>query len=271
MGYAARFGGGDDVILEGKTVVVVGVGPGLGGEIARLALRDGANVMIGARREASLELSAKQLDPSGERLAWQAVDVVDAGGCQTIADATAERFGGIDALVQVAAVDNVFGGFDEVSVDDYRAAFEVNVIGAAQMARAVVPHLRSRSGGAIVLIGSQTMFKPSISQMAYAASKGALFAAMYHMVRDLGPDRIRVNTVVPTWMWGPPVENYVAGAAAERGVSTEEIIAEIVSDMPIPEIPHDEDVAESVVFLCSDRARFVTGQTLFVNSGQYMR
>jgi NAD(P)-dependent dehydrogenase (short-subunit alcohol dehydrogenase family) len=72
-------------------------------------------------------------------------------------------------------------------------------------------------------------------------------------------------------MWGPPVENYVAGAAAERGVSTDEIIAEIVSDMPIPEIPHDEDVAESVVFLCSDRARYVTGQALFVNSGQYLR
>ncbi|MBW2266942.1 MAG: SDR family oxidoreductase [Deltaproteobacteria bacterium] len=259
------------MILEGKTVIVVGVGPGLGGEIARLALRDGANVMIGARREAALQQSAKRLDPSGERLAWHAVDVVDASACQAIADATAERFGGVDALVQVAAVDAVFGGFDEASVEDFRTAFEVNVVGAAQMSRAVVPQLRARGGGSIVLIGSQTMFKPAVAQMAYAASKGALFAAMFQMVRDLGPDRIRVNTVVPTWMWGPPVERYVATAAAERGVSTQEIVAEIVSDMPIPEIPHDEDVAESVVFLCSDRARYVTGQTLFVNSGQHMR
>ncbi len=259
------------MILEGKTILVVGVGPGLGSEIARLALRDGANVMIGARREAALAESARRLDPSGERLAWKTVDVVDAGACHAIADAAAERFAGVDALVQVAALDDAFGAFDEASMDDYRSAFEVNVIGAAQMARAVVPHLRAQRGGAIVLIGSQTMFKPSVPQVAYAASKGALFAAMYQMARDLGPDRIRVNTVVPTWMWGPPVENYVAGAAAERGVSTDAIIAEIVSDMPIPEIPHDEDVAESVVFLCSDRARYVTGQTLFVNSGQHMR
>lgn len=259
------------MILEGKTVVVVGVGPGLGGEIAALALRDGANVMIGARREAALEKSAKRLDPSGDRVAWHVVDVVDAATCQAIAAASVARFGGIDALVIVAAVDTVFGGFNEASAEDYRAAFEVNMVGAAQMASAVVPHLRERNGGAIVLIGSQTMFKPAVAQMAYAASKGALFAAMYQMARDLGPDRIRVNTVVPTWMWGPPVEGYVAGAAAERGVSKEDIIAEIVSDMPIPEIPHDEDVAESVVFLCSDRSRYVTGQTLFVNSGQHMR
>jgi NAD(P)-dependent dehydrogenase (short-subunit alcohol dehydrogenase family) len=271
MGYAARLTGGDEVILEGKTVLVVGVGPGLGGEIASLALRDGANVMIGARRQAALEASAARLDPSGERVAWHTVDVVDEGGCQAIADAAAKRFGGIDALVQVAAVDTVFGGFEDASADDYRQAFEVNLVGAAHMSRAVVPHLRARNGGAIVLIGSQTMFKPSVSQIAYAASKGALFAAMYQMARDLGPDRIRVNTVVPTWMWGPPVEGYVAGAAKERGVSSDEIIAEIVSDMPIPEIPHDEDVAESVVFFCSERSRFVTGQVLFVNSGQHMR
>lgn len=259
------------VILEGKTVLVTGVGPGLGGEVARLALRDGANVMIGARREASLQATTKQLDPGGERVAWKRVDVTDAAQCAAIADATADRFGGIDALVQVAALDALFGAFGEASMDEFRRAFDVNVVGSAQIAGAVVPHLRKRGGGSIVLIGSQASFKPITPQVAYAASKGALMSAMYHMVRDLGPDKIRVNTVVPTWMWGPPVAGYVAAVAKQRGVSQEEIIAEITSDMPIPEIPADEDVAESVVFLCSDRARFVTGQALFVNSGQLMR
>ena len=259
------------MILEGKNVVVIGAGPGLGGEVARLALRDGANVVVGARRTGPLEELAKRLDPGGERCMAHGVDVVDAASCEALATAAVERFGGIDAVVKVAALDTQFGDFASTSDDDYRDAIEVNLVGAAHVARAATPHLRHRGGGSIVLIGSQTMFKPAVAQVAYAASKGALFALMFQLVRDLGPDRIRVNTVVPTWMWGPPVEGYVKGAAEQRGISEDEVIAEIVSDMPIPEIPHDDDVAEACVFLCSERARFVTGQTLFVNSGQHMR
>ena len=258
-------------MLEDKTVLVAGVGPGLGGEVARLALRDGARVLIGARREESLQAVAKELGAPEERLGWQALDVTEPDSCRSFVEAAAGRFGGVDALVQVAALDTQFGGFDEASADDYRTAMEVNVIGAANMGQAVAPQLRSRGGGSIVLIGSQTMFKPGPAQAAYAASKGALFAMMFQMARDLGPDRIRVNTVVPTWMWGPPVEGYVKGAAKQRGISEADVIAEITSDMPIPEIPADEDVAESALFFCSDRAQFVTGQTLFVNSGQHMR
>jgi NAD(P)-dependent dehydrogenase (short-subunit alcohol dehydrogenase family) len=259
------------VILEGKTILVTGVGPGLGAEIARLALRDGANVMIGARRAASLQAIAKELDPSGERVAYQTADVTDAEQCRALADAAAQRFGGIDGLAQVAALDAVFGGFEDVKPDDFRNTIEVNVIGTMQIARAAAAHMRQRGGGSIVLIGSQSSFKRLTPQMAYASSKGALVTAMYYMASELGADRIRVNTVVPTWMWGPPVEAYVKITAKQRSISPEEVVAEITGDMPIPEIPADEDVAEAVIFLCSDRARMITGQALMVNSGQLMR
>ena len=142
---------------------------------------------------------------------------------------------------------------------------------SVQIARVAAAAMRERGGGSIVLIGSQAFVKPITPQIAYAASKGALRTAMLYMAKDLGPDRIRVNTVVPTWMWGPMVELYVGVQAKQRGISTDELIAEIVSDMVIPEIPADEDVAEAVVFLSSDRARFITGQDLLVNSGQVMR
>ncbi|MEE2678611.1 MAG: SDR family oxidoreductase [Myxococcota bacterium] len=258
------------MILEGKTVLVTGVGEGLGGEVARLAHRDGANVMIAARREASLESIAKEIDPEGTRLAWKPGDITQAEDCEALAAATVERFGRVDALVQVAALDALFGGLDDVTADDFRRAYEVNVIGTTQIVKAAAERMKQSGGGSVVLIGSQSSFRKIISQIAYASSKGALHTAMYFMASDLGEHRIRVNHVVPTWMWGPPVEAYVDGVAKQRGVSTEEIIAEIVSDMAIPEIPADEDVAESAIFLCSDRARFVTGQTLFVNSGQLM-
>ena len=89
---------GGERVLEGKTVVVCGVGPGLGGEVARLAVRDGANVMIAARRGDKLEAFAAELDPSGERVGWQATDITDADQCMALAEATVKRFGRIDAL-----------------------------------------------------------------------------------------------------------------------------------------------------------------------------
>jgi NAD(P)-dependent dehydrogenase (short-subunit alcohol dehydrogenase family) len=258
------------VILEGKTLVVTGVGSGLGSEIARAAVRDGAHVVLAARTGATLEALAKELDPSGERVATVPTDISDDAQCRALAEAASQRFGRVDALAQVAALDAVFGGLWEATAEDWRRVMETNVIGSTQMARAVAPHMKQRGGGSIVLIGSQSSFLPLVPQIAYASSKGALRTAMYFMAKELGPDRIRVNTVVPTWMWGPPVEGYVAMQAKRRGVAVEEIVAEITSGMPLGEIPRDEDVAEAVIFLASDRARMITGQHLLVNAGEHM-
>ena len=259
------------MILQGKTIVVCGVGAGLGSEVARLAVRDGANVVLGARTESQLEAVAKEIDASGERVAWRATDVTDAATCSALADTAVSRFGGIDALVQVAAFDGLFGGIAEVSDDDWRKAYEINVVGTAHMVQAVTPLLKTRGGGAIVLIGSQSALLPQIPQIAYASSKGALLTSMLFLAQELGPDRIRVNTVIPTWMWGPPVEGYVNMQARERGIPVAEITAEITKNMPLGEIPADEDVAEAVIFLCSDRARMITGQSLLVNAGELTR
>ncbi len=79
--------------------------------------------------------------------------------------------------------------------------------------------MKARGGGAVVLIGSQSMFKPSLPQAGYAASKGALLSAMYYFADELGPDNIRCNMVVPSWMWGPPVEMFVKGQAKQKRIS----------------------------------------------------
>ena len=259
------------MILEGKTVMVCGVGSGLGSEVARLALRDGANVMLAARTRGHLEQLAKELDPTGRRVALQPTDVTDMAQCQALAAATVDRFGGLDALVQVAALDAVFGSVADASPDDWWRCFEVNVVGTTQVVRAAVPEMKRRGGGSVVLIGSQSSLLPLTPQVAYASSKGALMTAMLFMAKEFGPDNVRVNTVVPTWMWGPPVEAYVKMLAKQRGTSTDEVVAGITANMAIKAIPADEDVAEAVVFLCSERARRITGQSLLVNSGELMR
>lgn len=260
------------MILEGKTIAVSGAGPGLGREVAACALRDGANVVLGARTPKKLEETAQSLDPSGERVAICPFDVVDEAKCQQFAKTAVDRFGALHGVVNVAALDTLFGTLESTSAEDWTRALQTNVIGSTQVAKAAVPHLKAAGGGSIVLVGSLSMWLPPPNpQIAYASSKGALISAMYHMAHELGPHKIRVNMVIPTWMWGPPVQMYVRWQASTRKVDEQTIIDEITANMPLGEIPKDEDVAEMAVFLCSDRARMVTGETIQVNAGEFMR
>lgn len=258
-------------MLEKKTVAVSGVGPGLGREIAELALRDGANVVIGARNGERLAAVAAELDPSGERVLAQPLDIADDATCVAFAQAAVDRFGSLDAIVNVAAVDYLPGALMDSDLTDWMTGHQTNVAGTIQLLRAAVPHLRAAGGGAIVMIGSQSYCLPvaSMPMAPYAATKAALGSLQRYMVLELGPDKIRVNTVHPTWMWGPPVQGYVAFTAEARGVSEDVVIDELRSQFPLGEIPADEDVAEAVLFLCSDRARMITGQNLLINAGEH--
>lgn len=259
------------MILEGKTVLVTGVGTGLGREVAEVALRDGANLVIAARTQSTLTQTAKELDPSGGRVAFAATDINDAQACEALVAVARERFGGVDALVQVAAFELSFGGLHDTDFESWRKAFETNVLGALTMIRAVHPEMKRGGGGSIVLIGSQSSFLPAMPQAGYAASKGALLSAMYYLTQELGPDDVRVNMVVPSWMWGPPVEAFLQGKAKGEGRTLEEVRDEITRGFPLRRMTEDGEVAEAVAFFASDRARAITGQYLLVNAGEHMR
>ena len=179
---------------------------------------------------------------------------------------------GVATIPEVAALDRAFGGLENTNPADWAACLAINVQGAAQICLAASKHMRKTGGGSLVLIGSQSMWYPPMApQIAYASSKGGLLSAMYHMVHELGPYKIRVNMVVPTWMWGPPVEGFVQGEAKRQGVSEEEIIKSITKNMPLGEIPKDDDVANACIFFCSDYSRMVTGETMLVNAGELLR
>jgi NAD(P)-dependent dehydrogenase (short-subunit alcohol dehydrogenase family) len=259
------------MILEGKTVLVSGVGAGLGREVARLALRDGADVVLAARTESVLKETANELDPSGERIHWVRTDITSASDCEALVAGATERFGRVDAMVQVAAFEAVFGGLLETDFEQWRKAYDTNVLGSLTLIRALTPHMKQAGGGSLVLIGSQSMYMPQMPQAGYAASKGGLLSAMYYLADELGPHKIRVNMVVPSWMWGPPVQAYVKIRANSEGVSEESVIEDITSNIALREIVPDEEVAEAVVLLASDRTRCITGQSLMVNGGEMLR
>ena len=256
------------MIVEGKVIAISGVGRGLGRQIARLALRDGASVFLGARTPESLRAIGEELDPSGERIGWAPLDIRERSRCADFAAAVKERFGQVDALVNLAASDNAFGNLGDSEPDSWRDIFETNVIGSLQLTKEIVPHLQAAGGGAIVFIGAQAMYRPQTPQLAYAASKAALSTAMRYVAEEVGGQGIRVNTVVPTWMWGETVENYLEGMAKQRSLPMEQVVGEVTAGMPLGEIPGEADVAEAVIFLASERARMITGQSLLVNAGE---
>ncbi|MEU3458547.1 SDR family oxidoreductase [Streptomyces sp. NPDC006733] len=260
------------MLLSGKTVVVSGVGAGLGQRVAAAAVRDGARVVLGARTEENLVKVAGEIDADGSRTAWLSTDIADGDQCEALAALAVERFGGIDAVVHVAAMDGYFGGLEDADFATWQRVLDVNLLGTLRLTKACLPALKAH-GGSVVIIGTQSaVAAPSqVRQAAYAASKGALTSAMYSVARELGPYRIRVNTVLPGWMWGPPVQAFVQFSAHTEGVSEDEVLGRLTERMALPELATDGDVAEAAVFLASDRARAITGQSLLVNAGELMR
>ncbi|HPG24469.1 MAG: SDR family oxidoreductase [Spirochaetaceae bacterium] len=257
--------------LSGKTIVIAGVGPGLGEETARAVLREGGRVVLGARDETRLAAIARDLDPSGERVAFRVCDIdrdEDAPALLALADS---RFGRVDGLVCVAARIDVGGTIESTALADWRKVFETNVFGTVRLIQAAIPALK-KQGGAIVIVGSQSEKHPDPAPgfIAYGASKAAMHAATIYMTDQLGPFGIRVNRVVPSTMWTPTLEGFATQMAEAQSKTLAEVKAGFEAQMPIGRMPTGLDVAEAIVFFLSDRAAAITGQALFVNAGEWM-
>jgi NAD(P)-dependent dehydrogenase (short-subunit alcohol dehydrogenase family) len=260
--------------LAGRTVVIAGVGPGLGREAALVAAREGGNVVLGARTESVLESVAKEVEAAGGQAAYRRLDISKPQDCQAIVDLALERFGQLDGLISVATFDSLFGGLEAAEADfaDWKSMFDVNVFGTLTLIRCALPALE-QSKGSVVLVSSQTQHHPPplALQMAYASSKSALTGAMRHLAQEIGPRGIRVNEVAPGWMWGPPVEGYVQMLASGAGITPEEQLAIMTAHMPLRRMATDGEVAESLVFFASPRSNGITGQTLLINAGEVVK
>ena len=258
------------MLLHDKVAIISGIGPGLGQELAYAFAREGARIAIACRTQSVLDRVVGEVRDSGGEVVGVATDITDAQQCKRLVDATAEAFGKIDALVNSAYNPGPFAMIEDADLDDWRSPFEVNVLGSMRLTQAAIPHLKAAGGGAIVNVNSMIHRKPLPMQASYATSKGALEAATKCLAKELGPFKIRVNSVFMGWMWGPPVEGFVTMSAQARGVDPSVVVGEITKDIPLGIVPDDADCANAVAFLCSDLARVITGAGLDVNGGEFM-
>lgn len=260
------------MLLKDKVVIVSGIGPGLGQELSTLAAKEGAKaVVLAARTESKLDGAEQEINDLGlgTQVLKVATDISDKAQCQALADKTAEAFGTIDVLFNSAYDPGAFEPIENADLDGWRRAMDVNFFGTMQLTQACVPHMKEK-GGSIVMIATMVEHKPLATQAGYGSSKSALRCATKHLALELGKYNIRVNSVHMGWMWGPSVEGYFSWQSQATGKSKEELMAEVVSEIPLGVIPDDEDCAKSALFFGSDYANMVTGAALDVNGGEFM-
>ena len=252
--------------IAGGVFIVTGSATGLGAEVSRQLAGKGGNVVINyTRSEAEARETATECKALGADAILCRADVSVDEDCRRMAAEALERWGRIDGLVNNAATSVIVphADLEGLSSEDFRRVLAVNVVGAFQMARAVVPAMQAQGKGAIVNISSGSAFSGSGSSIAYAASKAALNVMTLSLARALAPE-IRVNAVCPGvmqtrwWREGLGEEGYQA------------FIDRYAASAPLRTAGTTTAVADPVVWLL-EGAEHVTGETIMVDAGSHLR
>lgn len=260
------------MLLQGRCSLITGIGPGLGRAMAIAFGREGADVVLAARTPERLESVAKEVEAAGGRAHCVATDVAVPAECRRLASEAEERFGRIDVLVNSAFST---GDLDtpiedsELDCEAWLEPIQVNLLGSLRLSQAVIPRMRKHSSGAIVMINTTEIRIPFERHAPYVASKGALHTATRTLALEVGRYGIRVNSIVPSYIWGPGVEAYFEEMAAAQGTTAAALSRGVAEQLPLRRIAQPEDVADAVVFMASDLARGITGQSLNVNCGHH--
>jgi Dehydrogenases with different specificities (related to short-chain alcohol dehydrogenases) len=260
------------MLLEGKVVVVSGVGPGLGQALARIAASEGAAVVLAARNRQFLEQVKGDILASGGTAIAIVCDVSDEAQCAALAQEAAAKLGGrIHGLINSAYYHGDWSFIESADVTDISRAFDVNCLGALRLTRACIPYLRG--GGAVVNVSTMATVRPFGTdhgmEMGYAVAKGALNTLTKYMATDLGKFAIRVNGCRMGWIHGTPVEAHIQ-SQVDAGGDRDRVVAAITRDIPLGIIPPEDDCARAVLMMISDFSRVITGALLDVNGGQWM-
>ena len=248
--------------LAGKVAIVTGAGTGIGKALATRLAADGAAVVIADLLKFE-QAAAEIAKATGARTLGLQVDVSSEADAARLASETVKAFGRIDILVNNAAIFSSLKlrPFEQIDVAEWRKVMDVNILGVALCCRACVPHMRKACGGRIINLASGAPLKGVPLFLHYISSKGAVIAMTRGLARELGKDRITVNSLAPGFTLS---ENVAKDAAHVQQGERSRVTRAIQRD----ETP--EDLEGAVSFLASADAAFITGQTLVVDGGSAM-
>ncbi|WP_433830369.1 SDR family oxidoreductase [Actinoplanes sp. CA-015351] len=254
------------MLLAEKVVVVAGVGPGLGQEIAVRAARQGADLVLAARTEPVLAEVAGKVVAAGRRAVVVPVDL--AVETSALVDAVMGEFGRVDVLVHNAFSMPPMRGLLKTDLPEISRSFDVNVVAALRTVRLLAPALME-SRGSVVIVNSAVLRHSRKPFGPYKIGKAALLAVAQNLASELGPSGVRVNSVAPGWIWADTLRTWFEYLASQRGVPAQTIYDETAATTDLRRLPEPGDVADAILFLASDLARGITGQCLDVNCGEF--
>ena len=256
--------------LRDKVALVTGAAKGLGEAITDVLACDGAHLVLAGRDRDALESQAAWLDDEygGRESLVSTCDVTDERDVQATVTAAAERFGGLDILVNTAGVIGpIETPAQDVSAADFRFVLDVNVVGTFLPCKFAIPHLIGRGGGRIVNVAGTSGLRGYRNRVSYSSSKWAVRGLTRTLALELGPHDITVNTVCPNVTHGERMTRIVTEKARRSGRTPEEVYADFAGQTALGRFIDADDVAHAVRFLVSDGARNVTGHDIVVDAG----
>ena len=247
--------------LKGKRVVVTAGAGGIGFAIARLLHAQGVRLAI-------CDVDAKALIRAGDALGGciaQVADVSDDAAVETFFDKVRAEFGGLDALVNNAGIAGPTGNLEDLSPADWRRCVDICLTGQFLCARQAIPMIKAAGAGAIVNMASAAAKHGYAYRTPYSAAKFGVIGLTQSLAKELGPDNIRVNAVLPGIVEGPRMDGVIRARAEATGVSFEEMRDEYLKNISLRRMVSPDDVATTVAFLISDAGANLSGQSLSVD------
>jgi 3-oxoacyl-[acyl-carrier protein] reductase len=254
--------------FHGRLALVTGASAGIGAAVVRGLAERGAQVACCARGEAGLESLVAALDGSiRDRVRTYVADMSDASSTNAFLEAVGTDVGEADIVVNNAG-DSPSRNFLYLEDEDWSSLFELNLMSAVRCSRRFLPHMRTQRWGRIVMVSTLGAKYPEASLVDYSASKAAMVSVAKSLARKYGADNVLVNSVLPglvrTAMW----ERAASEIASAQDIDVEAVFAQRSENVPLGRYGTSEEVANVVLFLCSDEASYVNGVSIEVDGGR---
>lgn len=244
------------MLLKDKTIIVTGASSGIGAAAAKMFALNGAQVVLGARREERLQTLADEINQSGGRAVYVAGNVGNEEFAAALVNKAEQDFGALDAAFNNAGIMGEMGPLTEMSQENWHNVLQVNLTSGYYAAKHQIPAIQKRGGGSIVFTSTfvgHTIGLPGMA--AYAASKAGLIGMTQVLAVEHGTDNIRVNTLLP-------------GGTKTEMAGDDPDMHQWVSDLhALKRMASPEEIAKAATFLVSDQSSFVTGSAMLVDGG----